>query len=556
MYDSESEIKEKRKKLLLIIGVSLFLFILLIVIIVSVSNRKPKPVELSCVLVANKEPVNNKYNEPITVSIEVTGGNSIVSKNVGINENARRNKETYTISNNGTTTLVGYVEDSNGKTTTCSGTFELELSLPTCELKVTEGKIGLNDWYVSDVVVSFDNMNSNIEGVDIVSYSITKSLKDPETDREFSRVNENNDSLNISDNGNFELIGRVEDEYGNTGECKLDVSIDKEKPTCELYIISKETNSDGTNKVPVVVGIKESNDEVSDIYEKGVGIEKNYKGENYLIDTYGNNIIYGYVKDNAGNENTCELEVVTIKEEVKETEKPQENENNTEKETDKKYDLLSDVVKIGDMVNYDAGLWNVPNRSLPSKKCEGASCFGGVNTDSKNKTVSICTNNNDVTKSGWVVLSNSNGVVELVHAGVPECFFFNRNNYDLLTSRTNVYVNTIYATSARLLSYSDYQKNGGKEEYKKIFGINSRYFLGDLKSKGVLYYIKESGEIGYGSLWTYGYRPVVTLKSKVYTSGINSNGSYNITIYSNEEEANINKINSDILVSIRTFFEK
>ena len=75
MYDSENEIKEKRKKLLLIVGISLFLLILLIIIIISASSKKPKKVELSCVLVANKESVDNKYIEPITVSIEVTGGN-------------------------------------------------------------------------------------------------------------------------------------------------------------------------------------------------------------------------------------------------------------------------------------------------------------------------------------------------------------------------------------------------------------------------------------------------------------------------------------------------
>ena len=303
---------EQRKRRGLLAIVKLLCFFIVIVIVFSLTRKEHEGPSISCKLVADKEAVKGVYTEPITVSIEVTSKNDVVLKNVGIYQNARRNKDKYVLSSNGIITLVGYVEDEEGVSTTCINTFELNLTSPSCELKVESGTLGINDWYTSDVVVTFDKMNSNQRNVNIEKYYITKSIKDIDTEKELSVYENNNSSLEIKDNGNFEIIGRVEDKKGNTGECKLNVSVDKEVPECELTIINRETKLNGNTTIPVVVGFKDYHDNVSDIYSKGVGMKKSYKEDTYSVSTYGTNKVYGYVKDNAGNENTCELEVVTI----------------------------------------------------------------------------------------------------------------------------------------------------------------------------------------------------------------------------------------------------
>ena len=303
---------EQRKRRVLINIIKILCFLIIVLVVINITKKDYKAAELSCKLVADKESINGVYTEPITISIEVSGKKNIISKNVGIYQNARRNRDKYVLSSNGTTTLVGYVEDEEGVSAVCLGTFDVKMSSPSCELYVLNGTLGLNDWYTSDVAVSFSNMSSNRSNVKISKYSITKSIKDINNSNELSTFGSNNDLLEIKENGNFEIIGRVEDEQGKTGECKLDVSIDKEPPVCELQIINRETDIGSDIGIPVVVGFKTADDEVSDMSEKGVGLKKNYKYDTYSISSYGTYIVYGYVKDNAGNENVCEFEVTTL----------------------------------------------------------------------------------------------------------------------------------------------------------------------------------------------------------------------------------------------------
>ena len=150
MDDGES----KSLNIMPIVGLIAILLILIVLIFLikgctNNKNKENSASEPSCTLVYSRETdKGNVYTSPVEVSIEAKASNNatIVEKNVGVVENGRRNRETYTVSTSGDITLIGYVEDSNGKTATCTDTIEVQIPVPTYTLEITEGDEGDNDW--------------------------------------------------------------------------------------------------------------------------------------------------------------------------------------------------------------------------------------------------------------------------------------------------------------------------------------------------------------------------------------------------------------------------
>ena len=145
----------------------------------------------------------------------------------------------------------------------------------------------------------------------------------------------------------------------------------------------------------------------------------------------------------------------------------------------------SDVVKIGDYINYDAGAWTsadlskitgsngkptlhaTVNNAITGDQARPNTHkqFGGFELGQSRNTNSLGYVSSsgivyDPQTSGWRVwnIDNSTGVVTLVSAGHPETYFHKAESYDsadILGKRDcTMYVNN-YATSARMLLYTD-----------------------------------------------------------------------------------------------------
>lgn len=328
MYDNEEEIKRKRKNLLIIIGVVILLIILLLIFLFtrgSGKKEKPEPTKknLECKLeVKNgiKPNANGVYSEKVEVGfasvqkISDSAEHEVSFERIGKTENdaykkAKKN-QTYKIQASGEFHLTGYVEDKSGNSGTCEIVVKVNISNPECELEVTKGKLGSNDFYTSDVEVGFKSMSSNSDTTSIVKYYIEKETIDLETNKVLRAdpPKDNVEKYTVKENQTTSLIGYVIDSNGNEGSCTITVKKDSEKPTCKLKVVSG-TPSNGVYKDEPTIGFEETSDSVSDVAAKGVGITKNYSQETFTVTANGTTKVYGYIKDNAGNENVCSIDI-------------------------------------------------------------------------------------------------------------------------------------------------------------------------------------------------------------------------------------------------------
>ena len=106
----------------------------------------------------------------------------------------------------------------------------------------------------------------------------------------------------------------IKDKAGNTGKCEVNVYIDKDKPTCTIEVSSYDTLGENGwygGSAPIVE-IKTMDDETSGVATYGTGTSKNdpdFNKETTFEASPGISMIYGYVKDEAGNIGTCSVEV-------------------------------------------------------------------------------------------------------------------------------------------------------------------------------------------------------------------------------------------------------
>ena len=209
----------------------------------------------------------------------------------------------YTVSTVGSTTVYGFVKDNAGHTKVCSTTVKIEekkgeVSNPNCELEITSGTLGDNNWYRSDVVVSFKSKTTT-NGATIASYGIGTS----------ENYNGQN-TYTLNKDGSYVVKGYVKDSNGYTSTCSITVKRDATKPSCSLSVTSGTASSDGSYTSNVIVGFKEKTDATSGINSFGIGKSSTYEGNtSYTITETGTHTINGYIKDNAGNTNYCSLKV-------------------------------------------------------------------------------------------------------------------------------------------------------------------------------------------------------------------------------------------------------
>ena len=150
-------------------------------------------------------------------------------------------------------------------------------------------------------------------------------------------------------------------------------------------------------------------------------------------------------------------------------------------------------------------------------------------------------------KDGWVVLSNSNGVVRITTKGIPECYYHGVGidaniSLSLINNEANKFLNTSYASSASIMNYTEantiytnYQTASGydREMYEKMLFTGDYYYLSTKGSNNgkklmsVRYDFASQYVINERSGYPQGIRPVVTLKNDVYTTG-KVNGAYEL----------------------------
>ena len=101
----------------------------------------------------------------------------------------------------------------------------------------------------------------------------------------------------------------ISDKAGNVTSCPVSVKLDKTPPTCELEVVGGTQEANGWISGNVKVKLKSYNDGQSGTLTYGIGTRinptYNRNTEIDLTNVNGLVTIFGYVKDNAGNEGVC-----------------------------------------------------------------------------------------------------------------------------------------------------------------------------------------------------------------------------------------------------------
>lgn len=198
--------------------------------------------------------------------------------------------------------------------------------------------------------------------------------------------------------------------------------------------------------------------------------------------------------------------------------------------------LISNVVKVGDYVSYDAGKWN---NSIATTAIE-ADSFGGYGSGNSKNSGLDCASSGSIVinNSGWRVsdINSSSKVVQLVHAGTPECY--NKTTWGSIPTSTEVlfnrsysmYLNKEYATSASILTKEQAEKvqgstiavgDGFYDEYNNVLKAGGLYYFPNapLTNANHLVYVQPGGYVSSMGSGLAGIRPVVNLKNSVYVTG-------------------------------------
>lgn len=206
-----------------------------------------------------------------------------------------------------------------------------------------------------------------------------------------------------------------------------------------------------------------------------------------------------------------------------------------------KYYLLSDMVKVGDYVSYDAGKWS-EDKEIPNRSAEFT--FGGYKKgDSRNDGVTC--NNNENKNYGWRVFSNEDGVVTLIQSGISMCYYHgygantNDKSLSILTASIedvnyDYFLDGKFATEAKVLSKDDIDKfNNDDSSYKRIrndlINIGNPYWLASKSETYYMWYVTEGGTVAVDHVGTYGVRMLITLKKDVKTTGQNNKNVWNLS---------------------------
>lgn len=223
-------------------------------------------------------------------------------------------------------------------------------------------------------------------------------------------------------------------------------------------------------------------------------------------------------------------------------------------------DLLIMKAKIGDYVNYDAGVWS-DDLEVPTE----IGSIGGILAGSSRNTSVSCTNTVS-SLSGWRILSKRDGKVTLISAGTPLCYYhggmdnaytseqYLKGNLDWATK----YVSKNAASEMTGLSFDEFKNDFalstsvfGKKDLlnfcedtgkcegtgnmegnvanisdSDLFQIGAPYYLASSKDMANLWSIGADGIITTATDCAEGIRILVTLNSNINTLSKDENGAW------------------------------
>lgn len=202
------------------------------------------------------------------------------------------------------------------------------------------------------------------------------------------------------------------------------------------------------------------------------------------------------------------------------------------------YYVLSEKVKVGDYVLYDAGKWDidveVPNRNVPYT-------FGGYKKDSSRNNGVNC-NYNEKVNNGWRVFSIDEDKVTLIHAGISMCYYHgygsgtNDTSVNVLSNlneekKFDYFLDEKYSESVRTLTKEDIDKfTGSDSSYSRVrndlINVGNPYWLASKNGSHYMWYVTEGGSVASDHVGTYGVRVMVTLKKNVKTTGLDKKGNW------------------------------
>lgn len=195
--------------------------------------------------------------------------------------------------------------------------------------------------------------------------------------------------------------------------------------------------------------------------------------------------------------------------------------------------VLGEKVKIGDYVEYDAGVWE-EDKEIPTRS--SAFSFGGYKKDAS-KNDGVTCNYNEIENKGWRVFSVEDNVVTLIQSGISMCYYHgygnatNDKSVNILSGNAeninfDSFVDEKFGDSARILSKEDIDKFYEEDaSYKrinnKLIKVGNPYWLATKNGSYNLWYVTEGGTVAVNHVGNYGVRVLVTLKDNVMTTGKN-----------------------------------
>ena len=274
------------------------------------SQEKPVQNGPSCVLYVSNgtSGSNGWYKSNVVVKFKskttTTAGATITDYGLGTGSVDYNGNDSYTVTNEGSTTVYGYVKDSNGKTAICSIVVKKDTVKPSCALAVLSGTKGQDGSYASDVIIGFSSRTDVTSGIN--AYGITNSSTPTYNGKTRYTVNTN---------GTHKIYGYVKDNAGNMAVCDLTVKrnakVTESTPSCTLKISSGTLGANGwyVGNVNVEFASKTTTNGAT-ISAFGLGTSENYAGNTtYTVTKNGTTTVYGYVKDSNGNTAMCSVAV-------------------------------------------------------------------------------------------------------------------------------------------------------------------------------------------------------------------------------------------------------
>ena len=218
---------------------------------------------------------NGWYKGDVTYTISTHTDNLSGVKDYGYNSDASGDKSRTQTTDTDTVTRTGYIEDNAGNTNSCSTSYKMDKTAPSCSV-TTSGTKGKNGWYrIGSVSGSFTSHTDNLSGVSTYGFG--------------SYTGDHTTSTTTSTDGTT-WTGYIKDKAGNTNSCTTSFKFDNIAPTCTSSggstWINKDVTIYGTCEDTGYSGCKEN---ISKTYSKEINSSTETPGTVY--DNAGNSVL-------------------------------------------------------------------------------------------------------------------------------------------------------------------------------------------------------------------------------------------------------------------------